>query len=73
MNKLLTKSILEAIGGLLLNLSSGWFGIILISPGILGKSFSENAYVLLLNVPFAILSLLFSVVVSYKLKTYGSK
>ena len=73
LNAKLAKSLLEVIGGLLLNLSSGWFGVILISPGILGKSFSQTAPTLLANIPFGILSLLFSVLVLYKLKIYGSR
>lgn len=73
MNKQFAKSILEAVGGLLLNLSSGWFGIILISPGFLGKSSSESIVTLLVNIPFGILSLLLSIVIFYKVKTYGYK
>lgn len=73
MSKMLAKSILEAIGGLLLNLSSGWFGVVLISPGLLGKSYLETTPVLLANIPFGILSLVSSILILYKVKIYGSR
>lgn len=67
----LTNYQTEVLSDLFTNLSSGWFGIILISPGIFGiPSLGEFLKVLTINLPFGILSL---VMAGYlKEKSHGS-
>ena len=73
MNRELAKIMLETAGGLLLNLSSGWFGVILIGPGLTDQDFSGKALTLFNNISFGILSLVISVWIFYKAKNYGYK
>ena len=55
---LISKSALsELLIGVLINLSSGWLGILLISPGFFQIStFSDYFGILIVNLPFAIVS-----------------
>jgi hypothetical protein len=47
----------ELLTGVLVNLSSGWLGVLLISPGLFQVStFSDYLWILIVNLPFAIVS-----------------
>ncbi len=55
------ETFLEAGVGIAINLTSGWFAVMLISPGILGVSSIEDYIGLLTtNLPFGIVSLVLS-------------
>lgn len=54
------KTLFETLGALFINLSSGWFGVLIIGPNLKGVSFLEFLSLLLINLPFGIVSLLFS-------------
>jgi len=48
----------KALAELSINLSSGWLGIILISPGFLGVTPDQYAKLILLNLPAGIAALI---------------
>lgn len=55
------KTYLEVFSALLVNLSSGWIGVLVIVPGFFGASgVSEYVGLLLKNLPFGIVSLVFA-------------
>lgn len=50
---------LSVLASVFINLSSSWFGVLIITPGIFGVgSLSEYLKLLLLNLPFGIVGLL---------------
>lgn len=52
------KTLFEVLAGIWINLTSAWFGIILVSPGLFGvSSFSEYNKLLSANIPFGIMGL----------------
>jgi hypothetical protein len=56
--KILTKSRIEVLSDLLVNLSAGWFGLILIVPGFGGiKSTQDALFLLTINLFWGIISL----------------
>ena len=64
-----TKSTLEVITGIMVNLTSGWFGVLLISPGLFGVSPTEYLRLLLFNLPFGIVSLVVTIWLSERAKS----
>ena len=63
------QSFLEVLCGISINLTSGWFGILIISPGLFKVSSSfEYAQFLTINLSFGILGLLTSVWLTEKSK-----
>jgi hypothetical protein len=54
------KVIYIVLSGISINLTSGWFGILLIAPGFLGASVDQYSKLLLINLPFGIIGLLAS-------------
>ncbi|MDO8515178.1 MAG: hypothetical protein Q7S14_01635 [bacterium] len=53
-----SHSVFSVLSDLAINLSSGWFGVVLIAPGISGSSsFTEYIQLLTINVPFGIVGL----------------
>jgi len=73
--KHLSKSTLAKIlADLSINLSSGWFGILLVSPGLFGvSSLEEYLRLLTTNLPFGIFGLVVAYLLLEKSKKYGSK
>lgn len=63
------KSFLEVLSGIFVNLTSGWFGVLFIVPGLLKElSFEEYVRLLTQNIPFGIVGLIMSVVLTEKSK-----
>jgi hypothetical protein len=63
--KILTKSRIGVLSDLLINLSAGWFGLILIVPGLGGvKSLQDAIFLLTTNLFWGIIAL----VLAMKLK-----
>lgn len=63
------KTSLEVLASVFINLTSGWFGILLVTPGFFGMSnFLEFLRLLTLNIPFGIVGLLISLWLSEKSK-----
>ena len=64
------RTFFEVLAGIWLNLTSGWFGILLISPGLFG-TVSPGGYIQLLTVngPFGIVGLLITLWLFEKSKT----
>ncbi|OGE38195.1 hypothetical protein A3F00_03750 [Candidatus Daviesbacteria bacterium RIFCSPHIGHO2_12_FULL_37_11] len=61
---------LEVLNQILINLSSGWFGVIVISPGFLGVDSTQIYFELLIkNLPFGILGLLYCSILSERIKS----
>ncbi|GAB4219965.1 MAG: hypothetical protein Fur009_8420 [Candidatus Microgenomates bacterium] len=55
------KTIFEVLANIWINLSSAWFGILLVSPGVFSiKSQNEYFNLLTTNLPLGILSLIAS-------------
>lgn len=64
------KTFLEVLASIFTNLTSGWFGVLFIAPGVFGvKSVEEYLAVLTQNLPFAILGLVFSLFFAEKAKS----
>lgn len=63
------KTTLEVVSGIMINLTSSWFGILLISPGLFGTSLGEYFRLLLQNLPFGIVSLIITIWLSEKVKS----
>ena len=64
------KTIFEVFAGTTINLTSGWFGILLVAPGFFGDStFEEYFKLFITNVPFGILGLLVSFWLTEKSKS----
>lgn len=64
-----TKTFLETVLGILINLSSGWFGVILVAPGFFGvSSLPQYFNVLLHNLPFGILGVIISSYLAERIK-----
>ncbi len=60
---------LEVLASIFINLASGWFGILLVTPGFLGTSnISDYLRLLTLNLPFGIVGLGFSLWLTEKSK-----
>lgn len=58
MGKLNPDTIAKILADLAINLSSGWFGILLISPGLFGvSSIGDYLGLLIINLPFGIVGL----------------
>jgi hypothetical protein len=63
------KTLLEISNQVLVNLTSGWFGIVLIAPGIFGVSSAQQYLELLIkNLPFAIIGLTLCVILAERIK-----
>ncbi|HTK03254.1 MAG TPA: hypothetical protein VL401_00600 [Alphaproteobacteria bacterium] len=61
---LFTKSsFLITLSDLLVNLAAGWFGIILILPGIWQTSNFENSVIIILNLFYGIMAFLLSILI----------
>jgi hypothetical protein len=59
----------KILADLFVNLASGWFGILLISPGLFGvSSVTEYLWLLTKNLPFGIVGLVFAYWLSEKSK-----
>lgn len=65
------RTILEVVTSIFINLTSGWFGIVFVSPGFLG-GFSIERYLKLLttNLLFGIFGLLISIFLTERSKYY---
>ena len=64
------KTFLEILNDTLVNVSSGWFGVILVAPGFFGVSSAQQYFELLIkNLPFAILGLIGASILSEKIKS----
>ena len=64
-----SKSTLEVLSGVWINLTSVYFGALLISPGIFGSTNSfETLKLLLSNLPSAILSFVIAIILTEKAK-----
>lgn len=56
-----SKTVFEVLASLWINLSSGWLGILVVAPGFFGvKSLEEYIKLLTINLPLAIVGLIFS-------------
>ncbi len=63
--RMITPSTLgKGLADLSINLSSGWLGILLISPGFYGVTMSKYVELLLINLPPAILTFLLGVFIT---------
>lgn len=63
------RTFLEVFNQILINLSSGWFGVVLIAPGFFGASSPQQYFgILLQNLPFGILGLMTSSYLSERIK-----
>ena len=64
------KSFLEVVSGIFVNLTSGWFGVLLVVPGFL-KDLSLQEYIQLLtqNLPFGLVGLIISIILTEKSKS----
>ena len=55
------KTLINVLAAISINLTSAWFGLLVVSPGLFGlSSLEEYGKLLINNLPFAILGLLFS-------------
>lgn len=55
------KTILEVLSSIWINLSSAWFGVLLVTPGFIStKNISQYLSLLTTNLPLGILSLMVS-------------
>lgn len=64
------KAVLEVFAAIFVNLSSGWMGIILISPGLFELTKGQFSIILLKNVPFAIVGLLIVLALTERRESY---
>ena len=63
------KTLLNVSNQILINLTSGWFGVALIVPGIFGVSSPQQYFgILLQNLPFGILGLLLAAFLAERMK-----
>lgn len=63
------KTFLEVVSQIFINLSSGWFGVVLISPGFFGVSSQEQYFQLLIkHLPFGIVGLVLSAFLAERIK-----
>ena len=63
------KTLLEVIVSVFINLTSGWFGVTLISPGFFGVTSQDQYFTILLqNLPFGIIGLVFSAILLERTK-----
>lgn len=63
------KTILEVLASMFINLTSGWFGVVLITPGLFGaSSLNEYLRLLIVNLPFGIVGLIISIILSERSK-----
>lgn len=64
------KTLFEVLAAILINLTSGWFGALLVAPGLFGiTTFLEYRQLLTANLPFGILGLALSLWLTEKSKT----
>lgn len=64
----------KVLAELMVNLASGWFGVVLISPGLFGvASVEEYLGMLIANLPFGIVGLLIALWLAEKAKHYEFK
>lgn len=64
------KTSVEVVANIFINLTSGWFGVLLVVPGFLGASDTlEYLHLLTPNIVFGILGLLISLWLTEKSKT----
>ena len=64
------KTLFEVLAGIWINLTSGWFGILVVVPGFFGvSSADEYTKLLTINVPLDIVGLVFSLVLTEKSKS----
>lgn len=65
------KTLLEVVNQIFINLSAGWLGVILISPGFFGVSSQEQYFQLLIkNLPFAIVGIVLCSALAERVKHY---
>lgn len=63
------KTFLEVVNQILINLSSAWFGVVLVVPGFFGASSPQQYFdILFHNLPFGILGMIASVYLSERIK-----
>lgn len=65
-----TKTFLETLNQVFINLTAAWFGISLVSPGIFGvETIQEYLRLLIESFPFGIVGVILSSVLSEKIKS----
>lgn len=63
------KTFFEVATAIFVNLTSGWFGILVVAPGFLGvKSITEYLHLLIANLPYGIFSLIVTLWLAEKAK-----
>ena len=63
------KTLLEIANQILINLSSGWFGVTLVAPGFFGVSSTQEYVVILFqNLPFGILGMVAAAYIAERIK-----
>ena len=63
------RTALEVLSGILINLTSAWFGILVVTPGFFDvSSVQEYLQLLIVNLPFAIVGLVVTLLVSEEAK-----
>ena len=62
------QTFLETLAGIFINLTSGWFGILIVSPPLFKVTPTEYYELLKYNLPFAILSLVVTLWLAQKSK-----
>lgn len=69
MNLFSQKTILEVVASIFVNLTSGWFGVLLISPG-LSSGITVNKYLesLMSNLQYGIIGLIVSLILTERSK-----
>lgn len=58
------RTLIKGLADVSINLASGWFGLLLISPGFIGVSLSKYLELLLINLPPAIFAFLVGIFLS---------
>ncbi|MEK7177641.1 MAG: hypothetical protein AAB705_02335 [Patescibacteria group bacterium] len=70
MNLFSYKTFLEVITIIITNLTSGWFGALLITPGFIsGITFDKYLKSLMLNIQYGILGLIVSLLLTERIKS----
>lgn len=65
-----TKTFFEVMATIFINLTSGWFGVLFVAPGLFDvASLSEYRQLLTANLPFGILGLVISLWLTEKSKS----
>ncbi len=65
------KTILFVLNSIFINLTSGWFGILLVSPGLIGGvSFDKYLRLLIPNLGFGIVGLLICLTLTERSNNY---